>query len=62
MMSRSRFTRAEGERTVSFQPDAAGRFSAFIPGWGRMTSPVLLKVDGTEAPGGPACVDGTCAL
>ena len=41
---------------------AAGRFSAFIPGWGRMTSPVLLKVDGTEAPGGSVCVDGTCAL
>ena len=41
---------------------AAGRFSAFIPGWGRMTSPVLRKIDGTEPPAGAVCVDGTCAL
>ncbi|TAM60840.1 hypothetical protein EPN52_04295 [bacterium] len=41
----------------------AGRFSAFIPGWGHMTSPVLRAVDG-QAPsaGGPLCVDGTCRL
>ncbi len=39
----------------------AGRFSAFIPGWGNMNTPVLLKIDGTE-PDGPVCVDGTCAL
>ncbi|TAM76977.1 hypothetical protein EPN44_04290 [bacterium] len=41
----------------------AGRFSAFIPGWGHMTSPVLRAIDG-EAPmaGGPLCVDGTCRL
>ena len=41
---------------------AAGRFSAFIPGWGRMTSPVLRKIDGTAVPAGAVCVDGTCAL
>mgnify|MGYP001546660781 CR=1 FL=1 len=45
----------------------AGRFSAFIPGWGHMTSPVLREI---ERPGasparresGPRCVDGTCFL
>lgn len=45
----------------------AGRFSAFIPGWGHMTSPVLREI---ERPGvaaarrdsGPRCVDGTCYL
>ncbi|HYW54337.1 MAG TPA: hypothetical protein VFF00_03735 [Candidatus Elarobacter sp.] len=41
---------------------AAGRFSAFIPGWGRMTSPVLRKIDGAAPPAGAVCVDGTCAL
>ncbi|HEY0613802.1 MAG TPA: hypothetical protein VGC96_04135 [Candidatus Elarobacter sp.] len=41
---------------------AAGRFSAFIPGWGRMTSPVLRRIDGAEPPAGAVCVDGTCAL
>ncbi|MCZ6647075.1 MAG: hypothetical protein O7B79_12645 [SAR324 cluster bacterium] len=41
----------------------AGRFSAFIPGWGHMTSPVLRAVDGAPpASGGPICVDGTCRL
>src|SRR6202165_3879422 len=40
---------------------AAGRSSAFLPGWGRMTSPVLRKIDGI-APIGAVCVDGTCAL
>ena len=40
---------------------AAGRFSAFIPGWGHMTSPVLRSVDGTGN-AGPVCVDGTCYL
>ncbi len=39
----------------------AGRFSAFIPGWGHMTNPVLRAVDGSE-PLGAACVDGTCML
>jgi hypothetical protein len=41
---------------------AAGRFSAFIPGWGRMTSPVLRKIDGSALPDGAVCADGTCAL
>ena len=41
---------------------AAGRFSAFIPGWGRMTSPVLRKIDGGAANTDPFCADGTCAL
>jgi hypothetical protein len=40
---------------------AAGRFSAFIPGWGHMSSPVLRSIeDGGNA--GPVCVDGTCYL
>lgn len=41
---------------------AAGRFSAFIPGWGRMTTPVLRRIDGTAPPDGTVCADGTCAL
>lgn len=40
----------------------AGRFSAFIPGWGHMTSPVLRSIDGTMPAGGPDCVDGACAV
>jgi hypothetical protein len=39
----------------------AGRFSAFIPGWGHMSSPVLREVEpraGRQA----RCVDGTCQL
>ena len=28
---------------------AAGRFSAFIPGWGHMSSPVLRSIDGAAA-------------
>jgi hypothetical protein len=41
----------------------AGRFSAFIPGWGHMSTPVLRAVDGTApSSGGPQCVDGTCYL
>jgi hypothetical protein len=40
----------------------AGRFSAFIPGWGHMTNPVLRGIDGKEPAGGPVCVDGTCML
>jgi hypothetical protein len=39
----------------------AGRFSAFIPGWGHMTSPVLRQIDGST-PGAARCVDGTCFL
>jgi hypothetical protein len=40
----------------------AGRFSAFIPGWGHMTSPVLLRIDGTSANADAMCEDGTCRL
>lgn len=40
----------------------AGRFSAFIPGWGHMTNPVLRGIDGKEPAAGPVCVDGTCML
>ncbi len=40
---------------------AAGRFSAFIPGWGHMSSPVLRGIEGS-GPAGPVCVDGTCYL
>jgi hypothetical protein len=46
----------------------AGRFSAFIPGWGHMSSPVLREIEGNAAPAepgqtrGPRCVDGTCYL
>jgi hypothetical protein len=39
----------------------AGRFSAFIPGWGHMSSPVLREIDGAT-PGAERCVDGTCQL
>jgi hypothetical protein len=39
---------------------AAGRFSAFIPGWGHMSSPVLRSIEGAAANAGPLCVDGTC--
>jgi hypothetical protein len=40
----------------------AGRFSAFIPGWGHMSAPVLRGVGGAQPAGGPECVDGTCAV
>jgi hypothetical protein len=40
----------------------AGRFSAFIPGWGHMTSPVLRGIDGAAPVKGPICVDGACYL
>lgn len=40
----------------------AGRFSAFIPGWGHMTSPVLRGIDSAAPQSGPVCVDGTCYL
>ncbi len=40
---------------------AAGRFSAFIPGWGHMSSPVLRGIDG-GGNAAPICVDGTCYL
>ena len=41
----------------------AGRFSAFLPGWGHMTNPVLRALDGSEPAGGAArCADGSCLL
>jgi hypothetical protein len=41
----------------------AGRFSAFIPGWGHMASPVLRELNGrAPAAGGMICEDGTCHL
>ena len=40
----------------------AGRFSAFIPGWGHMTNPVLRAIDGSGPAAGPDCVDGACAV
>jgi len=44
----------------------AGRFSAFIPGWGSMSSPVLREIDRPGVKGSakrePICVDGTCYL
>lgn len=43
----------------------AGRFSAFIPGWGSMSSPVLREIvrEGAgPAKREPICVDGTCYL
>ena len=40
----------------------AGRFSAFIPGWGHMSTPVLKAIDQTAASGDDGCVDGACAL
>ena len=36
--------------------------SAFLPGWGHMTAPVLRAVDGGEPESGVACRDGTCEL
>lgn len=41
---------------------AAGRFSAFIPGWGHMTAPVLRSIESTRSNTAPVCVDGTCYL
>ena len=41
----------------------AGRFSAFIPGWGHMSSPVLRSIEtGSGSGKTPICVDGTCYL
>ena len=41
----------------------AGRFSALIPGWGHMSTPVLRAVEGSGAgDNGAECVGGACAL
>lgn len=39
----------------------AGRFSAFIPGWGHMTQPVLTPLNGEPAVD-PLCDDESCAV
>ncbi len=41
---------------------AAGRFSAFLPGWGHMTAPVLRAIDGRAPVAAASCTDGTCEL
>lgn len=40
----------------------AGRFSAVIPGWGHMSTPVLKPIDATAAHEEPDCSSGTCSL
>jgi hypothetical protein len=40
----------------------AGRFSAFIPGWGHITTPVLRAIDGKAPRTGPVCQDETCRI
>jgi len=41
----------------------AGRFSACIPGWGHMNTPVVKPVHADAAvPDGPDCVGGVCAI
>jgi hypothetical protein len=40
----------------------AGRFSAFIPGWGHMSSPVLRGLQGASPAPGAECADGACAV
>ena len=41
----------------------AGRFSAFIPGWGHMNTPVMQPVFADAAlPEGPDCACGLCAI
>jgi len=39
----------------------AGRFSAFLPGWGHMSSPVIRGLDGS-VPECAICLDDSCAL
>lgn len=39
----------------------AGRFSAFVPGWGHMSTPVLRPI-ATGAAADDGCADGACAL
>jgi hypothetical protein len=40
----------------------AGRFSAFIPGWGHMSTPVLRAITETSAISDSGCIDGMCKL
>ncbi|WP_344049435.1 hypothetical protein [Planotetraspora silvatica] len=70
------YPRRSGQRLpIVFTPDdihlfvaggAAGRFSAFLPGWSTATTPVLRAVDGDTTFSSPAreleCSDGSCRL
>jgi hypothetical protein len=70
------YSRRPGSKVpIVFTPDdihlfiaggAAGRFSAFLPGWSTATTPVLRAVDDTveasSAPLGLDCSDGSCRL
>jgi hypothetical protein len=40
----------------------AGRFSAFIPGWGHMSTPVLKAIIETSPISDSGCIDGKCKL
>src|SRR5262249_15246855 len=40
----------------------AGRFSAFIPGWGHMSTPVLQPIAEARSVSGDRCADGMCKL
>ena len=40
----------------------AGRFSAFIPGWGHMSEPVLIGINGATASAEGECTDGSCRV
>jgi hypothetical protein len=40
----------------------AGRFSAFIPGWGHMSTPVLKSITETATISDDECADGMCKL
>jgi len=40
----------------------AGRFSAFIPGWGHKSTPVLRPIDDTQLRAAADCADGLCKL
>jgi hypothetical protein len=40
----------------------AGRFSAFIPGWGHMSTPVMRPIDDKVAIPDMDCTDGVCKL
>jgi hypothetical protein len=42
---------------------SAGRFSAFIPGWGNVSQPMLRSIGAPRSvPAGAGCEDGTCRL
>jgi hypothetical protein len=40
----------------------AGRFSAFIPGWGHMSTPVLQPIVEARPVSVGHCADGMCKL